>query len=70
MASKICINTNNAQPFEVSFFWGGRGPILDPPFIFQELTININPIQDEGGQKGPPPTSFSPVTSTNVGIGP
>ena len=29
----------------------------------------FNPIQDRGGQKGPP-TSFSPVTSTNVGIGP
>ena len=27
---------------------------------------NINPIQD-GGQKDPP-TSFPPVTSTNVGI--
>ena len=31
---------------------------------------SLNPIQDEGeGQKGFP-TSFSPVTSTNVGIGP
>ena len=31
----------------------------------------INPIQDRGGgQKGPLPTSFSPVTSTNVGFGP
>ena len=29
-----------------------------------------NPIQDgEGGQKGPP-TSFSPITSTSVGISP
>ena len=33
--------------------------------------IKINPIQDRrgGGQKGPP-TSFSPVTSTKVGLGP
>ena len=29
----------------------------------------INPIQDQVGQRGPP-TRFSPVTSTNVGIGP
>ena len=27
----------------------------------------FNPFQDGGGQK-PPPTSFSPVPSTNVGI--
>ena len=34
---------------------------------------HFNPIQDGGGgwQKAPPPpTSFSPVTSTNVGIVP
>ena len=35
----------------------------------------LNPIQDggdggRGGQKGPPPTIFSPVTSTNVGLSP
>ena len=30
----------------------------------------INPIQDGGGRKKPPPTSFSPVTSTNVGLSP
>ena len=30
---------------------------------------DFNPIPDGGGQKGSP-TSFSPVTSTNVGIGP
>ena len=31
----------------------------------------FNPIQDGGGEKSPPrPTSFYPVTSTNVGIGP
>ena len=29
----------------------------------------FNPIQD-GGAKSPPPTSFSPVTSTNVRFGP
>ena len=31
------------------------------------LSLHINPIQDVGGQKSPP-TSFSPVTSTNVRI--
>ena len=35
----------------------------------KEFKILINPIQDRGGQKSPP-TSFSPVTSTNVGISP
>ena len=30
----------------------------------------INPIQDGEGGEGPLPTSFSPVTSTNVGFGP
>ena len=36
------------------------------------MMADINPIQDGGGgKKSPPrPTSFSPVTSTNVGIGP
>ena len=29
----------------------------------------FNPIQDGGGPKGPS-TSFSPITSTNVGISP
>ena len=35
--------------------------------------VRFNPIQDgggRGGQKGPPPTNFCPVTSTNVGISP
>ena len=34
--------------------------------------IRIDPIQDgNGGAKRPhPPTSFSPVTSTNVGVSP
>ena len=31
--------------------------------------IDLNPIQDGGGQKGPP-TSFPPVTCTIVGISP
>ena len=30
----------------------------------------LNPIQDGGGQKAPPPTSLFPVTSTNVRISP
>ena len=30
---------------------------------------HVNPIED-GGEKRLPPTSFSPVTSTNVGFGP
>ena len=35
------------------------------------LDVTFNPIQDKGGegQKGPP-TSFPPVTSTNVGTSP
>ena len=43
-------------------------------FRFTLFFINsffINLIQDgRGGKKAPPPTSFSPVTSTNVGISP
>ena len=35
---------------------------------FYMFTQSFNPIQD-GGQKGPP-TSFFPVTSTNIGFGP
>ena len=34
-----------------------------------QYAMNFNPIQD-GGQKSSPPTSFSPVTSTNVGFDP
>ena len=36
------------------------------------MLIRINPIQNmgRGGQKAPPHTSFSPVTSTNVGVSP
>ena len=30
----------------------------------------LNPNQDGGGGKKPPPTSFTPVTSTNITIGP
>ena len=40
--------------------------------VIVDLVVLLNPIQDGGegvGQKGPP-TSFSPVTSTNVGISP
>ena len=32
--------------------------------------VNINPTQDEGGGQKVPPTSFSSVTSVNVGISP
>ena len=42
--------------------------------IFYYRTSNINPIQDEdeewGAKSPPPPTSFSPITFTNVGISP
>ena len=34
------------------------------------FTKNVNPIQDRGGGQKGPPTSFLPVTSTNVGIVP
>ena len=44
---------------------------------FNVLTVNVysiefylNPIQDQGGKQKGPPTSFSPVNSTNVGISP
>ena len=30
--------------------------------------LRIDPVQDGGGGKKAPPTSFSPVTSTNVEI--
>ena len=33
-------------------------------------TAEFNPIQDGGEQKATPPISYSPVTSTNVGISP
>ena len=36
---------------------------------FLLLALTFNPIKD-GGEESPPPTSFSHVTSTNVGIGP
>ena len=37
-------------------------------YFYQQILL-INPIQGGGGQKCSP-TSFSPVTSTNVGISP
>ena len=52
---------------------------LEKSLNFKKLRNNINaihyeglnPIQDgRGGAKRPPSTSFSPVTSTNVGFGP
>ena len=33
------------------------------------IVFYINPIQDGGGDQKGPPTSFSPVTSANIGIG-
>ena len=40
--------------------------------VLQRLVRNINPIRNGGEEeaKSPPSTSFSPVTSTNVGFGP
>ena len=37
--------------------------------ISARVAKRLNPIQDEGGQKGPP-YKFCPVASTNVGISP
>ena len=34
------------------------------------MLVRINPIQDWGGWQNGPPTSFSPVSSTNVGLSP
>ena len=43
-------------------------------FYLHSLTLRncfaLNPIQDGGAKSSPSPTSFSPVTSTNVGISP
>ena len=39
-------------------------------FTILKVEIYINPIQDGGGEPKMPPTSFSPVTSANVGISP
>ena len=38
----------------------------------QMKLLSVNPIQNGrgGAKKPPPPTSFSPVTSTNVGVRP
>ena len=41
---------------------------LSQIYTYQHLCFK--PIQDRGGAKRPPPISFSPVTSTNVGFGP
>ena len=48
---------------------------MDLVYLHHHLNtlLAINPIQDEGmgaGAKRPPPTSFSPVTSTNVETSP
>ena len=51
--------------FVSSGFFTGNNSVLNKVLVQQE---NINPIQD-GGKKAPS-TSFSPVTSTNVGISP
>ena len=41
-------------------------------YYSDQIEKTFNPIQDRGGAKRPPPfpTSFSPVTSTNVGSSP
>ena len=44
--------------------------VMDPRFVIY-LHSMFNPIQDwNGGTQKGPPTSFSPVNSTNVGISP
>ena len=46
-------------------------PTPHPPNILSLLRfINLNPIQDGVGGKKLPPTSFSPVISTNVRTSP
>ena len=44
--------------------------VANAPGVVVSIEDAFNPIQDGGGQKAPPPTRFSPVTSTNIGIGP
>ena len=41
------------------------------PHLYNGYVSQVNPIQNGGGgTKNPPPTSFSPVTSTNEGANP
>ena len=40
------------------------------PHLYNGYVSQVNPIQNGGVQKIPPPTSFSPVTSTNEGANP
>ena len=46
------------------------GLTISPSKIQKWFLFHLNPIQDEGGGAKRPPTSFSPVTSTNVGFSP
>ena len=39
-------------------------------YKYLENEISFSPIEDEGGGAKRPPTSFSPVASTNVGLSP
>ena len=56
----------------VWMFFSGKQSACQVCFVFIfSIYLTINPIQDGGmeGKPPPPPTSFSPATSTNVGFG-
>ena len=58
--------TKNSEPLsEFKTMWAEKN--VNSKTIYKS---KLKPIQDAGGAKKAPPTSFSPVTSTNVGIGP
>ena len=62
---KISKNT-----FLTEHLWATASVIIMNCFLSVKVFHFLNPIQDGGEEQKGPPTSFSHVTSTNVGIGP
>ena len=67
----MAIDDNMLVITEIKFF---HFHFYLPKNVDNNCKHKVNPIQDGGGGGGgeqkDPPTSFSPVTSTNVGISP